>query len=283
MRSDATERRALGAEAAEPRRFRRSVWFWAARGYAALFFAFLYVPILVLVALSFNASPVTGFPLRGFTLDWYEEAFAGGVLLTALWNSMKVGLASAFTGTALALMVVLGMRSRFRLRGAILPVLLMPIVMPGIVTGIVMLVFFGLMNWRYGLWPAAYIVHVTWVLPFAFLTLYPRMHKLDRSIEEAAMDLGATPLKVFQRIILPLIRSGVIATFMFAFTLSFDEFIRTVFVSGSQRTIPVHLWVLVTEQAAPFLPAVGVIIMVLTLSVASLGFAVSSRARTGSA
>jgi ABC-type spermidine/putrescine transport system permease subunit II len=268
---------------APKRRIRSSGWSWAARGYATLFFSFLYVPILVLVALSFNDSPVTGFPLRGFTWGWYEEAFAGGVLLTALWNSMKIGFASALTGTLLALLVVLGMRARFRLRGAILPVLLIPIVMPGIVTGIVMLVFFGLMNWRYGLWPAAYIVHVTWVLPFAFLTLYPRAHKLDRSIEEAAMDLGATPLKVFQRIIFPLIRPGVVATFLFAFTLSFDEFIRTVFVSGSQRTMPVHLWVLVTEQAAPFLPAVGVIVMVLTLSVASLGFAVSSRTRTGSA
>ncbi len=261
----------------------RRPWSWAARGYAALFFAFLYVPIVVLVVLSFNSSPVTGFPLRGFTWDWYAEALAGGVLLTSLWNSMKIGFASALTGTALALMVVLGMRSRFPLRDAILPVLLLPIVMPGIVTGVVMLVFFGLINWRYGLWPTTYIVHVTWVLPFAFLTLYPRMHKLDRSIEEAAMDLGATPLTVFRRIIFPLIRPGVMATFLFAFTLSFDEFIRTLFVSGSQRTMPVHLWVLVTEEAAPFLPAVGVIIMILTLSAASLGFAVSSRTRVGSA
>jgi ABC-type spermidine/putrescine transport system permease subunit II len=105
------------------------------------------------------------------------------------------------------------------------------------------------------------------------------MHMLDRAVEEAAMDLGATPLTVFRRITFPLIRPGVIATFLFAFTLSFDEFIRTLFVSGSQRTMPVHLWILVTEQAAPFLPAVGVIIMVITLSVAILGFAASSRTR----
>lgn len=93
------------------------------------------------------------------------------------------------------------------------------------------------------------------------------------------MDLGATPLTVFRRIIFPLIRPGVVATCLFAFTLSFDEFIRTLFVSGSQRTIPVHLWILVTEEAAPFLPAVGVVIMVLTLTLAGLGFAVSSRTR----
>ena len=257
----------------------RRSWSWAARAYAALFFAFLYIPIIVLVILSFNNSPVTGFPLRGFTWDLYRDAFAGGILLTALWNSVEVGLLSALTGTAFALMVALGMRARFPMQSAILPTLLLPIVMPGVVTGVVMLVFFGLIDWRYGLWPTVYIVHVTWVLPFAFLTLYPRMHKLDRAVEEAAMDLGATPLTVFRRITFPLIRPGVIATLLFAFTLSFDEFIRTLFVSGSQRTMPVHLWILVTEQAAPFLPAVGVIIMVITLSVAILGFAASSRTR----
>jgi ABC-type spermidine/putrescine transport system permease subunit II len=263
------------------KRFRR-LWPWAARAYAGLFFAFLYIPIVVLVILSFNDSVVTGFPLRGFTWDLYAEAFAGGVLLTALWNSMQVGIASALTATVLALMVALGMRARFPLQNAILPALLLPIVMPGVVTGIVMLVFFGLIDWRYGLWPTTYIVHVTWVLPFAFLTLYPRMHKLDRSIEEAAMDLGATPFTVFRRIVFPLIQPGVIATFLFAFTLSFDEFIRTLFVSSSQRTMPVHLWILVTEQAARFLPAVGVIIMAFTLSAAILGFVVSSRTRTAS-
>ena len=90
------------------------------------------------------------------------------------------------------------------------------------------------------------------------------------------MDLGALPFTVFRRVTFPLIRPAMIATALFAFTLSFDEFVRTFFVVGTQRTVPVHLWILVTEEVAPFLPAVGVIIMLLTLTTAALGFASSS-------
>ena len=129
---------------------------------------------------------------------------------------------------------------------------------------------------RLGLFPTTLIVHVTWVLPFAFLSLYPRLVGLDRSIEEAAMDLGAMPFTVFRRVTFPIIRPAVVATALFAFTLSFDEFVRTFFVVGTHRTVPVHLWILVTEEVAPFLPAVGVIIMLLTLTTAALGFAASS-------
>src|SRR5690606_32946305 len=105
-----------------------------------------------------------------------------------------------------------------------------PILIPGIVGGIIYLIFFGVTGVRVSLWPATLFVHVTWVLPFAFLTIFPRLHGFDRSIEEAATDLGATPWDVFRFVVLPLIRPGLIATTLFGFTLSFDEFIRTLFV-----------------------------------------------------
>lgn len=92
------------------------------------------------------------------------------------------------------------------------------------------------------------------------------------------MDLGATPLQVFGKVVLPLIRPGVIATLLFSFTLSFDEFIRTLFVAGSERTTPIYLWLLIVEQMAPFLPAVGVVMMLISVSVAAAGFWVSGRA-----
>ncbi len=251
-------------------------WVWARTVYVTIFFAFLYVPIFVLCLLSFNNSSVVGFPLRTFTTDWYRDALASGQLIDALWNSAQLGLASALTGTALALMAVLGLRNFPRLSAAALPFVVLPIVMPAIVTGVVMLIFFGLAGIKFSLFPTAFVVHVTWVLPFAFLSLYPSLEGFDRSIEEAAMDLGAKPFTVFRRIVFPLIRPAVISTVLFAFTLSFDEFVRTFFVVGSQRTVPVHLWILVTEEVAPFLPAVGVIIMILTLTTAALGFASSS-------
>jgi spermidine/putrescine transport system permease protein len=255
-------------------------WTIAGALYAAGFLAFLYVPVGSLLVLSVNDSPVTGFPLRGFTTAWYVEALADGGLIAALLNSLLLGAASAVVGTALALAAVLGLRRGVRFASAVLPVVVLPIVMPGIVTGVVMLVFFGLTGIRLGLWPTTFLVHVTWVLPFAFLTLYPRLAAFDHALEEAAMDLGATPAMVFRKVVFPIIRPGVIGAALFAFTLSFDEFIRSYFVIGTQRTVPVHLWILINEQVAPFLPAVGAIIMALTLSIATLGFVASARAGT---
>jgi len=248
------------------------------RTYAGLFFIFLYAPIAVLILLSFNDSQSMGFPMRGFTLRWYGEVFEGGALAQSLLNSFAVGITAALIATAIALMAALGLRHEFRGRALVIPAMLIPIITPGIVSGVILLVFFGVTGIPYGLWTGTLVAHVTWVLPFAFLTLYPRLHHFDRSIEEAAMDLGATPWVVFRRIVLPLIQPALIATILFAFTLSFDEFIRTLFVSGSARTTPVHLWLLIVEQVAPFLPAVGVVIMAVSIVVAAAGFWVSSRA-----
>jgi spermidine/putrescine transport system permease protein len=246
--------------------------------YAGAFFAFLYVPIAVMVVLSFNDSQIMGFPLKGFTLRWYSEALTGSDLTRALFSSFAVGIGASVIATALALMIALGLRHRVPFRGAVLPVMLVPIITPGIVSGLLLYVTFGVVGIPYGLSTAVLAAHVTWVLPFAFLTLYPRLHRFDRSIEEAAMDLGATPWVVFRRVILPLIRPAIVATLLFSFTLSFDEFIRTLFVVGSQRTTPVYLWLLIAEQMAPFLPAVGVVIMLISVVIAGIGFWVLGRA-----
>jgi ABC-type spermidine/putrescine transport system permease subunit II len=256
----------------QPRRFGLKI-------YAGFFFAFLYIPIVVLVALSFNDSLTMGFPFHRFTLRWYGEVFATGEFIQSLVNSLLVGAASALIGTALALSAAMSLRHAFPLKSLVLPLLLIPMITPGIVSGILMLVFFGLAKLPYGLWTGVLAAHVTWILPFAFLTLYPRLDKFDRSLEEAAMDLGANRLTVFFRIVLPLIRPAIVATLLFAFTLSFDEFIRTLFVIGADRTTPIFLWLLVNDKLAPYLPAVGVVIMVISIALSSVGFYVSARAK----
>lgn len=258
---------------------RRDAMPWLLRGYAASFYLFLYAPIGLLIALSFNDSQVMGFPFRGVTLKWYSEVFTDGRLLASIGNSFAVGLVAAAIATGLALLAALGLRHSFPGRDAVIPLMLVPIITPGIVSGVLLYVFFGVTGIPYGLWTAVLAAHVTWVLPFAFLTIYPRLHRFDRSLEEAAMDLGATPAIVFRRVVLPLIRPGIIATLLFSFTLSFDEFIRTLFVAGPERTTPVYLWLLIVEQMAPFLPAVGVVIMLISVTVAASGFWVSARAR----
>lgn len=252
-------------------------WTTSLWGYSLSFYAFLYMPILVLLVLSFNDSPAIGLPFRGFTLKWYSEAFAGDLFLQAIGNSMMVGVVSASIGTALALLITLGMRHRFPFKRAVLALVLIPIVTPGIVSGILFLVFIGLSGIPYGLWTAVLPAHITWVLPFAFLTLYPQVQRFDHSLEEAAMDLGAGPSAVFRRVMFPIIRPALIATLLFSFTISFDEFIRTLFVTSSQRTVPVYLWVLVQEQVSPFLPAIGMMMVAISMSVAGIGFFIVGR------
>lgn len=260
---------------------RRNPWVLASTVYACLFYAFLYMPILALLLLSVNDSTTMGFPMRGLTSRWYAQALGDGELLAALRNSLLVGIAGAAIATALALLTALGLRRRFPLRSLVFPVVLIPLIVPGIVSGVLLLVFMGFMGVPYGLWTTVLPAHVTWVLPFAFLTLQPQVQRLDRSVEEAAMDLGATPRKVFTRVIFPILRPAVIATLLFSFTISFDEFIRTLFVMSSERTIPTYLWVLIVERTAPFLPAIGVVLMALSAAVAGLAFMINKKNPSG--
>jgi ABC-type spermidine/putrescine transport system permease subunit II len=246
--------------------------------YAGLFYLFLYLPIVLLIVLSFNDSQTIGLPLRGATLRWYAEVFDSQQMLWSIGNSVALGIASSTIATLLALMLAIGFRQEFRFKSILMKVILLPMLIPGIVGGVIYLMFFGYGEVRFGIWTTTLPVHITWVLPFAFLTLFPRLHGFDRSLEEAAADLGATPFVTFRRVTFPLIKPGVVATAMFAFTLSFDEFIRTLFVIGSQRTVPVHLWTLLSDQMAPFLPAVGVVIMAISMLVSLAGFAMSARA-----
>lgn len=246
--------------------------------YAGLFYTVLYLPILLLVVLSFNDAQSIGLPLQGGTLRWYEQVFGSREMLASIANSVALGITSAFIATVLALMLALGFRKDFAFKSLLMKVILLPILIPGIVGGVIYLIFFGYAEVRFGVWSTALPVHVTWVLPFAFLTLFPRVHGFDKNLEEAAADLGARPWMIFRRVTFPIIKPGVVATAMFAFTLSFDEFIRTLFSIGNERTVPVHLWSLLSDQMAPFLPAVGVVIMAISMMVSLAGFALSARA-----
>jgi ABC-type spermidine/putrescine transport system permease subunit II len=251
--------------------------------YATCFFCFLYLPILLLVVLSVNDSQVMAATFQGFTWRWYQTVAATDGLVRSIFNSMALGLVSSSIATALAVLLALGFRHDFPLKPLLMKIILLPILIPGVVSGVVFLMFFGYSGIAPGLWTTVLPAHVTWVLPFAFLMVFPRINGLDRSLEEAAMDLGATRPMVFRRIILPLIRPAIVATILFGFTLSFDEFIRTFFISGRNRTVPVYLWELLSDQMAPFLPAVGVVITAISVLASLIGFLVSAWAGRKSA
>lgn len=250
-------------------------WHWLLRLYVAGFFAFLYAPIVLLVLLSFNDAQGLGLPFRGFTLRWYHDVVNNPAIIASLINSLMLGACSALASVVLALLLALGFRARFPGKNLLLQMILVPIVVPGIVGGVVLLLSFGYLHIPFGLFTTVFIAHVNWCLPFAFLTLYPRLHRFDHGIEEAARDLGAGNWTIFARIILPIIKPGIIATLLFSFTLSFDEFIRTMFVVGQRETLPIRLWAIVIEQAQPYLPALGVLMMSVTVVASLLGQAFS--------
>jgi spermidine/putrescine transport system permease protein len=257
-------------------------WTLALGIYLIVFYAVLYGPLLMVVLLSFNDSEVTGFPLIGFTTKWYALVLSRPDLLAALGNSFAVGIVAASVATMLALLLSMAFRRVFSGQQIILGLVLLPIVLPGILGGIVLLIFFGYLGIRPGLYSTVLVAHVNWVLPFAFLTLYPRLRGFDKALEEAAMDLGARRHQVLRLVVLPIIRPAVIATFLFSFSLSFDEFIRTVFVTGFDRTVPVVFWGAIVDRLAPELPAMAVIIIAVSTVGSLCGFAISARARNRS-
>jgi spermidine/putrescine transport system permease protein len=247
--------------------------------YLSIFFLLLYAPIFLLGLLSINDSPFVGLPIRGMTFRWYSVILDDPALRGALANSVLLGVVSGFIATTLALLMAMGFRHQVLLKNALLQIVLIPIVVPGVVSGVILVIFFGYIGMPFGIWTTTLVAHVNWALPFAFMTLYPRLHMFDRSLEEAAMDLGATPLVTFRRIVFPLIRPAVIATFLFAFTLSFDEFIRTLFLIGTERTVPTYLWTLVVQEMSPFMPAVGMTITLISIAVSLLGFWIAGNDR----
>ncbi len=267
----------VGSAAQRPRRSLNG-WSIALFIYATAFYLFLYGPIAIIVLLSFNNSEVTGLPFRGATTHWYEVVFARPDLMSALFNSIALGFISAAIATAMAFFLGLSFRRDYVGQQLVLGLVLLPIILPGILGGIVLLIFFGYLGIRPGLYTTVLVAHVNWVLPFAFLTLNGRLQGLDRAVEEAAMDLGARTHQVMLRVVLPIIRPALVATLLFSFSLSFDEFIRTLFVMGYDRTVPVVLWSAIVDRLAPELPAMAVITILISTAGSLCGFAFAARA-----
>ena len=248
-------------------------------GYASLVYLFLYAPVITVTVLSFNDSQVVGLPLKGFTTRWFTVVFTQPELVAALANSIMLGILSATIGTALATLLALAYRRPFPGNGVLFYLIVAPVILPGVVGGVILLVFFGMLKIPLSLWTTALTAHVTWVLPFSFLSLYPVVHRFDHSLEEAASDLGATRAVAFRRIVFPLIRPGIIAAWLFAFSLSFDEFVRTLFLTGFERTLPVQFWYMIVESLSPEAPAMAVVIIVISVAT-SLAGALLSRQQT---
>ncbi len=244
----------------------------------ALFtFAFLYVPIVVLVLFSFNSAR-TGAVWQGFTLQWYERLFNNPRILDAALNSLIVALVSTAASVVIGTLMAMAMeRYRFRFQSVWDGLLYMPVIIPEIVMGISLLLFFAAIRLERGL-ITLIISHVAFCMPFVYLTMRARLADFDRSLEEAAQDLGADEWTTFRRITLPLLMPGIVSSALLAFTLSLDDFVISFFVTGvGSQTLPVYIWGQIRRGITPEINAISTVMLILSFVLVSLSHALQQR------
>ncbi len=228
-------------------------------------YLFLYVPILVLIAFSFNAAKQTA-TWQGFTLDWYRKLAGNKLLLDAVQNSLIVALLTTLISTVIGTMAALALgRSDFKGKTATQAMLFLPIVIPEIVLGAALVTFFGVAEFQLGL-TTVVIAHVAFSVSYVAIVVRARLAGVDRSMEEAAMDLGANPIQTFFRVTLPLILPGILAGALLVFTLSIDDYVITSFVTGvGSTTLPLKIYAMIKVGVTPEINAVSTLLLLATI------------------
>ena len=239
---------------------------WFCGSWTTLVFAFLYLPIFLLVLFSFNQSK-SGFVWEGFTLEWYDALFHNRVLLQAFGNSLLIGTISTafatFLGTLGAWLLY---RYNFPAHRLMETFIFVPMIMPEILMGVSLLVLFVLFSLPLGYF-SVIIAHVTFTFPFVLIGMQARLEGMDPSLEEAALDLGATPSQAFFKVILPYLVPAIASGALLAFSLSLDDYIVTVFVTGAEsQTLPLKVYGMVRVGLNPQLNALSALGIVLTMA-----------------
>lgn len=237
----------------------------ALAAHTALTFAFLYAPILVLVLFSFNEGKQTA-TWEGFTLAWYERLAGNELILKAVQNSLAIAGLTTVVATAVGTAAALALgRYEFRGKGLTQASLYLPIVIPEIVIGAALVTFFGVLSWRLSFWTVA-IAHLAFSIPYVAIVVRARLAGFDRSLEEAALDLGAGPVTTFFRVTLPLVAPGIIAGALLVFTISLDDYVVTSFVAGvGATTLPLQIYSMLKVNVTPEVNAVSTLLLVLTV------------------
>ncbi|KGF67828.1 spermidine/putrescine ABC transporter permease [Hoeflea sp. BAL378] len=236
-------------------------------------FAFLYLPIVILVIYSFNESRLVTV-WTGFSTKWYVELFNNQGLMDAAWVTVRVGLVSASVATVLGTLAALALTRYTRFNGRILfsGMVFAPLVMPEVITGLSLLLLFVAVDFARGFWTVT-LAHITFSMCFVAVVVQSRLMSFDRSLEEAAMDLGAGPVTTFLQITLPVILPAVISGWMLAFTLSLDDLVIASFTSGpGATTLPMKIYSQVRLGVTPEINAV----CTLLIGAVSIGVIIAS-------
>ena len=233
--------------------------------FAGLVYLFLYAPIMVLIFFSFNSTKNTQV-WTGFSTQWYGELITDGSVLNAFKLSLIVGLTATAIATVIGTLTALALaRHTFRGQTFTDSAIYAATVMPEIVVGVSLLVFFVAATIELGV-VTIIIAHVAFCISFVTIVVRARLSGMDESLEEAAQDLGASPVQTFLRVTLPLILPGVMAGALLAFTLSFDDFVITFFVSGvGSSTLPLKIYSMIKFGVSPVINALSTVVMVSTM------------------
>jgi len=240
------------------------------RIYDILIYIFLFLPIAIVVLFSFNTSK-RNIVFEGFTFEWYGKLFQNDALLQAYGNTLIVGFSSTIISTIIGTLASYGMsKYKFKGKGIIDTLLYIPVVIPEIVLGISLLAIFNLSQIPMGILTLI-IAHATFSIPFVVFTVNARFAGFDRSVEEAAMDLGAGRIRTFFTVTLPIVMPGVIAGAFLAFTLSIDDIIISFFTTGpGSNTFPLKVMELTKTGVTPDVYALSTIILVITITLVIL-------------
>ncbi len=261
-------------------------------GYSLAFFVFLYLPIGLIVAYSFNSNPINMMIWDGFSLDWYRSLFglttslsenalyveSTDQLLAALRTSLVVALTTTAISTVIGTLTALALaRYRFRLQKFYRVLLFMPMLMPDIVLGIALLIFFVGVGLPLGK-GSIIIGHCTFLISYVFLVVSARLAGMDTRLEEASADLGASPWTTFRRVTLPQILPGVVGGALLAFIISMDDLVITYFIAGvDSTTLPVFIYGMIRRGIKPEINAIATLLLLASLLIAAVGLYLRNR------
>ena len=236
-----------------------------AKSYLSLIYLLLYLPIIVLVVMSFNESK-TGYNWGGFSLKWYESLFNNQAMLDAFWHSIVLGLVAATVSTLIGTLTAMALhRYNFRGKGVLNGLLFVLMMSPEIVLAISLLTLFLLIGLQLG-FVSLLLAHITFCLPFVVITVFARLSSLDEKLMEAARDLGASESTMVRTVLIPVILPAVMAGWLLAFTLSLDDVVVSTFVTGpSYEILPLRIYSMVRVGLKPEVNAIGALLLAASL------------------
>lgn len=255
------------------------------RAYIVMIFGFMYLPIAVLIAYSFNENK-SRTVFSGFTLGWYKSLFQNEMILSALGLSLVLALVSSVLATVLGTLATIGINSMSRRTQLIVNnISYVPVVNPEIITGVSLMLLFVLLQQAgvggeggiFG-WATLLIAHITFNVPYVIFNVGPKLRQLDPSLYNAALDLGCTPRQAFFKVILPQLTPAILSAFLICLTYSIDDFMISYFNCGTMQTLPIAIYSMTRKKVSPEINALSAIMFLVILTIILVSNHMDSRA-----